>query len=111
MLSTNSAHELCMDYYGNDCVPLNVVATPTQPTCGLNNGSISVTPGPGGHTYMWTGGLSGPNPMNVPPGSYTVTVTNTSTAAAGAVRREARRISCKFANRNLHLDFATLLLL
>ena len=32
-------------------------------------------------------------------------VNDTSNAAAGAVRRETRRISCKFANRNLHLTF------
>ncbi|MBK9742321.1 MAG: hypothetical protein IPO94_04870 [Saprospiraceae bacterium] len=29
----------------NTSSPLNVIATPVQPTCGQNNGSISVTPG------------------------------------------------------------------
>ncbi|MBK9212860.1 MAG: hypothetical protein IPO14_07885 [Saprospiraceae bacterium] len=48
----------------------------TQPTCGQNNGSISVTPSTG-VTYAWTGGLSGQNPLNVGPGTYTVTVTET----------------------------------
>ena len=67
----------------NTSSPLNVIATPVQPTCGQNNGSISVTPGPAGHTYSWTGGLSGQNPMNVGPGTYTVTVTETATGCTG----------------------------
>jgi hypothetical protein len=62
---------------------LAVVATPTQPSCGQNNGSILVTPGPAGHTYVWTGGLTGNNPMNVAPGTYTVTVTQTSNGCTG----------------------------
>jgi hypothetical protein len=55
------------------CTPVTATATPTQPTCGLSNGSISVTPT--GGTYAWTGGLSGSNPTNVAAGTYTVTVT------------------------------------
>ena len=65
------------------CTPITATATPTQPTCGLNNGSISVTPT--GATYAWTGGLSGSNPTGVAPGTYTVTVTSggcSSTASA-----------------------------
>ncbi len=53
---------------------ITAAATPTQPTCGLSNGSISVTPA--GGTYAWTGGLSGSNPTNVAAGTYTVTVTS-----------------------------------
>ncbi len=55
------------------CTPITATATPTQPSCGLSNGSISVTPT--GGTYAWTGGLSGANPTNVASGTYTVTVT------------------------------------
>ncbi|MEZ4910375.1 MAG: hypothetical protein R2774_05905 [Saprospiraceae bacterium] len=62
---------------------LTVVATPTQPTCGQNNGSINVSPGPSGYTYSWTGGLTGQNPMNVSPNTYTVTVTETATGCTG----------------------------
>ncbi|PSJ71971.1 hypothetical protein C7N43_36590, partial [Sphingobacteriales bacterium UPWRP_1] len=57
----------------NSSTGITAAATPTQPTCGLNNGSISVTPA--GGTYAWTGGLSGSNPTGVAPGTYTVTVT------------------------------------
>ncbi|MEZ4910372.1 MAG: gliding motility-associated C-terminal domain-containing protein [Saprospiraceae bacterium] len=60
-----------------------MVATLTQPTCGQNNGSISVSPGPSGYTYSWTGGLTGQNPMNVSPNTYTVTVTETATGCTG----------------------------
>ncbi|MBK9212247.1 MAG: hypothetical protein IPO14_04635 [Saprospiraceae bacterium] len=58
--------------------PTNITAggSVTQPTCGQNNGSISVTPSTGS-TYAWTGGLTGQNPLNVGPGTYTVTVTET----------------------------------
>ncbi|MBK9460588.1 MAG: gliding motility-associated C-terminal domain-containing protein [Sphingobacteriales bacterium] len=52
---------------------ITATVTPTQPTCGLNNGSILVTPA--GATYAWTGGLAGANPTNVAAGTYTVTVT------------------------------------
>jgi gliding motility-associated-like protein len=57
----------------NPSAGVTAIATPTQPTCGLNNGSISVSPA--GAIYNWTGGLSGSNPVNVSPGTYTVTVT------------------------------------
>ncbi len=57
---------------------LTVTATVTQPTCGLNNGSILISPN-NAQNYAWTGGLSGANPTSVPAGTYTVTVT----AAAG----------------------------
>jgi hypothetical protein len=61
----------------------NVTATATQPTCGLSNGSISVTPA--GGTYTWTGGLSGSNPTNVAAGTYTVTVTSGGCSATASV--------------------------
>ncbi len=62
---------------------ITAAATPTQPTCGLSNGSISVTPT--GGTYAWTGGLSGENPTNVASGTYTVTVTSGGCSATASV--------------------------
>jgi hypothetical protein len=65
------------------CTPVTATATPTQPTCGLSNGSISVTPT--GGTYAWTGGLSGENPTNVAAGTYTVTVTSGGCSSTASV--------------------------
>ncbi len=67
--------------------PIVVTATPTDATCGLNNGSIFVTPNGPGYTYSWSPGTaSGSNPTNLGPGNYTVTVTGpggcTGTASA-----------------------------
>jgi gliding motility-associated-like protein len=72
----------------NPSTGLTATLTPTQPTCGQNNGAISVstTGGTPGYNYNWTGGLSGNNPMNVPPGNYTVTVSDSGTPACTDVR-------------------------
>ena len=51
----------------------------TNPACnGSNNGSIQVsaTGGTPPFTYVWDDGPTGPNRNNLPPGTYTVTVTN-----------------------------------
>jgi gliding motility-associated-like protein len=51
----------------------------TSPACnGSNNGSIQVsaTGGTPPFTYQWDDGPTGPNRNNLPPGTYTVTVTN-----------------------------------
>ncbi len=70
----------------NPSTPLTAVATPTQPTCGINNGSISVSPSSGGHTYVWSpASVFGPNPTNLAPGTYTVTVTETATGCTDDV--------------------------
>lgn len=75
--------DICVNaIVGNPCSSFTAGATPTQPTCGLNNGSITVIPAGGGYTYAWTGGLLGSNPTNVASGTYTVTVTNTSGCTA-----------------------------
>jgi len=54
----------------------------TDVSCnGGNDGTITVNLGAGATapiTYNWTGGLSGANPTNVPAGTYTVTVTDSS---------------------------------
>jgi hypothetical protein len=63
---------------------VTVTATPTQPSCGMNNGSISVSPSGAGYTYVWSpGSVSGSNPTNLPPGTYSVTVTETATGCIG----------------------------
>jgi hypothetical protein len=69
--------------------PISFVATATasQPSCGLNNGGIAITPTGAGFSYAWTGGLTGANPTNLNAGTYTVTVTATAsgcTATASA---------------------------
>jgi len=68
------------------CLPcvITVTATPTQPSCALNNGSISISPSGAGYTYAWSpGSVSGANPTNLAPGTYSVTVTQTSTGCTG----------------------------
>ena len=77
----------CMDDVSvtlNPSAPITVTATPTQPTCALNNGSISVSPSGGGYTYAWSpASVFGPNPTNLAPGTYSVTVTETATGCMG----------------------------
>jgi len=77
----------CMDDVSvtlNPSAPITVTATPTQPTCALNNGSISVSPSGGGYTYAWNpASVFGPNPTNLAPGTYSVTVTETATGCMG----------------------------
>jgi len=68
----------------NPSTSITVTATPTQPTCALNNGSISVSPSGGGYTYAWSpASVFGPNPSNLAPGTYSVTVTETATGCTG----------------------------
>ncbi|MBL7927087.1 MAG: T9SS type A sorting domain-containing protein [Bacteroidia bacterium] len=47
-------------------------------SCGLNNGSASVTPvgGTPGYTYLWSNGNTGVSITNLTAGTYTVTVTD-----------------------------------
>ncbi|MFM9951772.1 MAG: gliding motility-associated C-terminal domain-containing protein [Saprospiraceae bacterium] len=60
----------------NPSSPVSVTATPTNATCGLANGSISVSPTGPGYTYSWSPPtVNGANPTNLSPGAYTVTVT------------------------------------
>ncbi|RMD71127.1 MAG: hypothetical protein D6818_08180, partial [Bacteroidetes bacterium] len=83
---------LSVDYANSSCpgavtgtvtitqVDLQVSATPTDVQCaGASDGqiSVSVSGGSGNYTYQWSGGLPGvANPTGVPPGTYTVTVTD-----------------------------------
>lgn len=57
--------------------PLVINQIITPPSCpGLSDGSISTTVSSGTppYTYMWSGGLFGPNPTNVAAGSYALTI-------------------------------------
>jgi hypothetical protein len=71
--------EICIDAYGNDCIPpiAGLVANPTTICLG---GSSSLT-ATGGGTYAWSNGLgTGAGPKTVSPmvtTTYTVTVTST----------------------------------
>ncbi|MCW3105030.1 MAG: C-terminal target protein [Bacteroidetes bacterium] len=63
-------------------LPLTVSITPTQPTCGLNNGAATANPSTGiyaPYTYAWSpGGMSTQTVTGLAPGTYTVTVTDPS---------------------------------
>lgn len=57
----------------------NVGGSVQNTSCGLDNGSISVTATGTGLSYTWNDAtLSGDNPTNVADGSYTVTITDAS---------------------------------
>ncbi len=49
-----------------------------NPVCGQNNGSITVNPigGTPPYTYQWNNGQTGQTITNLPPGTYTVTITD-----------------------------------
>ena len=58
---------------------VSAVVNPQNTTCGLNNGSATVTPSNGsGYTYQWSSGGSNTNTVTgLPSGNYTVTVYST----------------------------------
>ncbi|MBL0190979.1 MAG: gliding motility-associated C-terminal domain-containing protein [Saprospiraceae bacterium] len=62
----------------NGSTNLSISLNGINPSCGLNNGSISVTPNGVGYSYTWQGlgNPSGANPTSLSAGTYTVTVTN-----------------------------------
>jgi len=69
---------------GASVTPLIVSATPTAVRCRSGaSGSIllNVSGGCPTYSYAWSGGLSSPNPVNVRAGTYTCTVTDSSTPA------------------------------
>ncbi len=68
-----------MDTIQVNVQPLAISATGQVFGCGgsLGNLNVTVSTGTAPYTYMWSGGLPNiPNPMNVPTGNYTVTVTD-----------------------------------
>jgi subtilisin-like proprotein convertase family protein len=58
---------------------LAATTSPTATSCGLSNGSATVTPtgGTAGYTYLWSNGATTASISNVANGTYTVTVTDT----------------------------------
>ncbi|MBL4651333.1 MAG: gliding motility-associated C-terminal domain-containing protein [Flavobacteriales bacterium] len=57
---------------------LTLLGSATQPNCGLNDGSISLSPSGGisGYSFFWSGGLTGPLQSGLSSGIYSVTVTD-----------------------------------
>lgn len=78
------------------CLPINVVLTPTNPNCTASNGGISNTTSELSNcatfTYVWSNGATGANLSNLAAGTFSVTVsdnygctvTNTQTLTASA---------------------------
>jgi len=56
-----------------------ISTSPNDADCGQNNGSASVTSPTGNYSYTWSTGQTGQSITNISAGSYTVTVTNTTT--------------------------------
>lgn len=72
-----------------DFPPLLLSIDPLDISCfGANDGTITVTPsgGAGGYSYLWSNGATSATIENLPPGTYSVTVTdeNSCTAVAEA---------------------------
>ena len=55
---------------------ITLAPTPTNPSCGLNNGTIDIVASGGapGYTYVWSNGATTPNVSGLAVGSYTVVV-------------------------------------
>lgn len=73
--------ELIEDFEIVDSDSFTIDSEFTEPTCGLNNGTITVTPsgGSGSFQYTWTGANPGsvPTAVNLNPGNFTIEVTDT----------------------------------
>lgn len=69
-----------------DCI-FTASAIPTNSTCGLSNGGITlnVIP-PGSYTYQWSNGSMSQSIDNIPAGSYSVTITKTGTTCSQVVQ-------------------------
>ncbi len=68
---------------GSCCSSLNASTSITQPTCASPFGSATAT-GSGGtapYTYAWSNGVSGATASNLAAGTYTVTITDSSSPA------------------------------
>jgi gliding motility-associated-like protein len=63
---------------GPVCCTWNISAALTQPSCGVNDGSIDLTVLPvANNTYAWSNSATGANNPNLGAGAYSVTITNT----------------------------------
>lgn len=61
------------------CCNLSGTVAVTQPSCAQSNGSVNVTPVPGGsYTFLWNDGNTQQNRTGLAAGTYMVTVTSTS---------------------------------
>lgn len=59
------------------CCSFSLGVAVTQPSCGQNNGSITITPSVAGtYTYAWAGGANSATRSNLAAGGYAVTVTD-----------------------------------
>jgi uncharacterized repeat protein (TIGR01451 family) len=68
--------------------PFSVNLTVTQTTCtGGGQIAVNVTGGQVPFLYSWTGGLSGTNPVNIPAGTYTITVRDANDCSSTATAR------------------------
>ena len=56
----------------NLCASLNIAISVTNPCEGQNNGSVNISAAGGTGPYTFDSGI--PDPMNIPPGTYTATV-------------------------------------
>jgi hypothetical protein len=82
----SNGSQLASDFYFHTYVDTSNCANPIVvnastvafPTCGQNNGSITCNPtgGAGGYTFSWTNAETTQTISNLPPGIYTVTVSD-----------------------------------
>ncbi|MBU0487801.1 MAG: hypothetical protein KKA07_04815 [Bacteroidetes bacterium] len=59
-----------------DCCNITYTASVTQPTCGLNNGSIELVLSAGTYTFDWNNGDTTQSILNAGAGTYSVTITD-----------------------------------
>ena len=61
----------------NNALPPNLASSSTAASCSLNNGAadLTLTGGTGPFTFIWSNSESSEDLINLPPGTYTVTVT------------------------------------
>ena len=68
----------------NNALPPNLAASSTAASCSLNNGAadLNVTGGNTPFTYIWSNSATTEDLANLPPGTYTVTVSGTNSCTA-----------------------------
>ena len=85
--TTTGCTNTCQAVVGNNTVnPTCTIAPNSQPSCAnLTGGSVTVTPSPAGtYSYVWSdSGTATANRTGLTGGTYTVTVTNTTTGCSG----------------------------
>ena len=67
----------------NNTSPPQLTITPSNTSCGQNNGSIDLEVSPAGsYTYLWSNGTTSQDLVNIAAGSYSVVVTSSSNCTA-----------------------------